>query len=102
MNALIEQEKREARECRVPWVEDPFPRLTQAVERQIQVLSEKQPQGAENTQIGRLEAVVAKVKASKAPKAPKKAPTQGPQGPGAPHKMKGGLGIFLEEQARRA
>ena len=28
MNALIEQEKREARECRVLWVEDLIPRIT--------------------------------------------------------------------------
>ena len=43
MNALIEQEKREARECRVLWVEDLIPVLTQAVERQIHFLGENKP-----------------------------------------------------------
>ena len=45
MNALIEEEKKEDRSCRVFWVEDLIPALTKAVEQQIQVLGEREPEG---------------------------------------------------------
>ena len=94
MNALIEQEKKETRECRVSWVENLISTLCQLFERQIHVLSEEQPQGANITRIGHLQAVVANVKAPKAPKAPQTKPTQGPQVPGVPPKLKRGIDIF--------
>ena len=70
------------------------------MEQQIQVLGEKEPEGANITRIGHLRAVVDKVKASRAFKLTEVPTAQGPKVPVT--QKKGGLDMYFEEQKRLA
>ena len=79
-------------------VEDLIPALTKAVEQQIQVLGEKEPEGANITRIGHLRAVVDKVKASRASKLTEVPTAQGPKVPVTHKKREGWICILKNKK----
>ena len=101
MRALIEQERKEERQCSVLWVNEVMIRLDGALTQQ---LTEAEGAGIEgdHEKIAYFRSVIAKVKATKKDRQAKESENPPTPKRQTPAKMKGGLQMFLEAQARKS